>query len=198
MDNRTLAARFAYVDAITAFADEKESPKGAASPGQSHTKTLTSHELPAFMNAMDEAYIALGDRDIILLLDSPDVILGTTESDTAAVISALLKLRLRAHAAVVMVRADLFHSEVEPQIATPMQLRQQQLVLSLAHQANTVFSVRKLDTGLAKDVTGVLRITASMKDVVDDDHRPAKEFLYHVRDNRAAVVWERGSEQVGN
>jgi len=187
------------VDAITAFGDENESPRAVAGPGQNHTKMLTSHELSTLTAAMDEVFSSLGDRDIVLLLDSPDLILGTTESDAAAVISTLLQLRLRVHAAVMMLRADLFDSEVEPQNPTPMQLQQQQLVLSLAHQANAVLSVRKLDSGLAKDVTGVLRITTAMKDFGDDEQgSPAKEFLYHVHDNRTAVVWERGSEQVGN
>jgi elongator complex protein 6 len=196
LNDGTLATRFAYVDALSAFGDEKER---VADPGQSQTKMLNSHELPDFAAIMDETLASLGHRDIVLLLDSPDLILGTTESDAEAIISATLKLRLRVHAAVIMLRADLFDSEVEPQNPTPMQVQQQQLVLSLAHQANTVFSVRKLDSGLAKDVTGVLRITTANKDVVDDDKSvPAKEFLYHVHDNRGAVVWERGSEQVGN
>jgi elongator complex protein 6 len=144
---------------------------------------------------MDASLASFADRDVILLLDSPDVILGTTESDATAVISALLQLRLKAHATVIMLRADLFESEAEPHNPTPMQVQQQQLVLSRAHQANTIFSVRKLDSGLAKDVTGVLRITTSIKDTKANDQD--KEFLYHVSDNRTAVVWERGSELVG-
>jgi hypothetical protein len=199
LNDATLATRFAYIDAITAFGDETESLKTATGPSQSRIKMLTSHELPSFTATMDETFASLGDRDIVLLLDSPDLILGTTESDAAAVISALLNLRLMVHAAVIMLRADLFESEAEPQNPTPMQVEQQQLVLSLAHQANTVFSVRKLDTGLAKDVTGVLRITNAIKDVGDDDHGcSAREYLYHVHDNRTAVVWERGSDQVEN
>jgi elongator complex protein 6 len=186
------------VDAITAFGDERESPRAAARSGQSHQKMLTSHELSALTAAMDETFSSLGDLDIVLLLDSPDLVLGTTESTAAAIMSTLLQLRLRVHATVIMLRADLFDSEVEPQTPTPMQIQQQQLVLSLAHQANAVFSVRRLDTGLAKDVAGVLRVTTAMRDCTDDGQgSPAKEFLYQVHDNRTAVVWERGSEQVG-
>jgi elongator complex protein 6 len=196
LNDGAVATRFAYVDTLSTFGEEV---KAVADAGQSQTRMLTSHELPDFTAMMDETLASLGDRDIVLLLDSPDLILGTTESDADAILSTILKLRLKVHATVIMLQADLFGSEVEPQNPTPMQVQQQQLVLSFAHQANTVFSIRKLDSGLAKDVTGVLRITTANKDVGGDDQRvPAKELLYHVHDNRGAVVWERGSEQVGN
>jgi elongator complex protein 6 len=199
LNDTAVATRFAYVDALSAFGDEKERPKTVVDPAQSQTRMLNSHDLSDFVVTMNEAFTSLGDRDIILVLDSPDLILGTTDSGAEAVISAILKLRLRVHATIILLRADLFDSDGEFQNPTPMQIQQQQLLLSLAHQADTVFSVRKLDTGLAKDVTGVLRITTANKEVGDDDKiLPAKEFLYHVHANRAVVVWERGSEQIGD
>lgn len=58
--------------------------------------------------------------------------------------------------------------------------------LSLAHEADLVISLRLLDTGTAKDVSGVIRIT----------HRGARakdhEYLYHVGGDGGVRVFERG------
>jgi elongator complex protein 6 len=58
--------------------------------------------------------------------------------------------------------------------------------LNLAHEADMVISLRLLDTGAAKDVSGVIRIT----------HRGARtkdhEYLYHVGGDGGVRVFERG------
>lgn len=64
-------------------------------------------------------------------------------------------------------------------------------VATLAHQAFSVTSLRMLDTGLAKDVSGVLRVTMGTgtgsprrQDGQDWDE---KEVLYFVRDGSVEV-----------
>lgn len=63
-------------------------------------------------------------------------------------------------------------------------------VLSLAHEAEAVLSLRMLDTGTAKDVSGVLRIAhgGAILDRVIDEH----EYLYHVGGDGGVKVLERG------
>lgn len=63
-------------------------------------------------------------------------------------------------------------------------------VLSLAHEAEAVISLRLLDTGTAKDVSGVVRITAGggNLDRVIEEH----EYLYHVGGDGVVKVFERG------
>lgn len=64
-------------------------------------------------------------------------------------------------------------------------------VLSLAHEAEAVFSLRMLDTGTAKDVSGVLRITrggGAVPNRAIDEH----EYLYHVGGDMGVKVLERG------
>ena len=58
--------------------------------------------------------------------------------------------------------------------------------LSLAHEADTVLSLRLLDTGTAKDVSGVIRITHG--GTRTKDH----EYLYHVGGDGGVRVFERG------
>ena len=62
--------------------------------------------------------------------------------------------------------------------------------LSLAHEAEAVLSLRVLDTGAAKDVSGVVRITRGGGDMgrAIDEH----EYLYHVGGDGGVRVFERG------
>lgn len=62
--------------------------------------------------------------------------------------------------------------------------------LSLAHEAEAVLSLRLLDTGTAKDVSGVVRITrggGGLKRAIEE-----REYLYHVGGDGGVKVFERG------
>lgn len=72
------------------------------------------------------------------------------------------------------------------------------LVLGQAHAADRVFALRMLDTGTAKDVSGVVRITRGGGAVDDDDGQgieddEGREFLYHIAPDGGVRVFERGS-----
>jgi elongator complex protein 6 len=92
---------------------------------------------------------------------------------------------------ILMVNADSAlvswaHSRIETEHAA--------FVITLAHQASSVSSLRMLDTGLAKDVSGVLRITTSDKTISDhwdESKRDEKEVLYLVKDG-LVEVFNRG------
>lgn len=75
--------------------------------------------------------------------------------------------------------------------ATTLEKEHAAFVLSLAHEAEAVLSLRMLDTGTAKDVSGVLRVTRGGGAVLDravDEH----EYLYHVGGDGGVKVLERG------
>lgn len=63
-------------------------------------------------------------------------------------------------------------------------------MLSLAHEAEAVLSLRLLDTGTAKDVSGVVRISrgGGALDRVVEEH----EYLYHVGGDGGVKIFERG------
>lgn len=63
-------------------------------------------------------------------------------------------------------------------------------MLSLAHEAEAVLSLRLLDTGTAKDVSGVVSITRGGDDLGRsiEEH----EYLYHIGGDGAVKVFERG------
>jgi elongator complex protein 6 len=70
------------------------------------------------------------------------------------------------------------------------------LVLNIAHEADFIMSLRLLDTGTAKDVSGVLRITIG--DSIAHGGQEIqkrleeKELLYFVGGDGGVKVFERG------
>ncbi|KAK8176372.1 hypothetical protein BC567DRAFT_288258 [Phyllosticta citribraziliensis] len=166
-------------------------------------------------------------RRIHLLLDSPDLLLAATASSapSAAVTpsilnSTILSLRAQVYAVTVAVSADTplmgaasdasaFASGMSStKQHTPLETRHAGLVLSLAHVADWMLSLRLLDTGFAADVSGVVRITRGDNQDEDDGEegeesqetwekeetkREEKELLYHVAGDGGVKVFERGA-----
>lgn len=66
--------------------------------------------------------------------------------------------------------------------------------LSVAHDAHLVMGLRMLDTGTAKDVSGVIRITAGGQHDEEEagDDVEERELLYFVGGDGAVRVFERG------
>lgn len=94
--------------------------------------------------------------------------------------------------------SPLIHSSQQP---TPLETEHARLVVVLAHQAQMVLQLRGLDTGAARDVSGVLRISkggawipeTELKDK-DEGYEgwEEKEVLYFVQGDGAVRVFGRG------
>lgn len=93
----------------------------------------------------------------------------------------------KAHAVILAVASD---GPLVTAQATVLEKEHAAFVLSLAHEAQTVMSLRLLDTGTAKDVSGVVRITGGGHD--SGPPIEEKEFLYHVGGDGGVRVFERG------
>lgn len=74
--------------------------------------------------------------------------------------------------------------------ATTLEKEHAALVLSAAHEAEMVLSLRLLDTGTAKDVSGVVRITRGGGE--PSRNVEEKEYLYFVGGDGGVRVFERG------
>jgi len=72
----------------------------------------------------------------------------------------------------------------------PLEIDHATFVLGLAHQARVVMGLRGLDTGVARDVSGVLRITRGGEDTEEVQE---KEILYFVEGDGSVKVFERGA-----
>lgn len=70
--------------------------------------------------------------------------------------------------------------------ATTLEREHAALVLGQAHEAARVLSLRMLDTGTARDVSGVVRVTTA-------DGADEGEFLYYVAGDGNVRVFERGT-----
>lgn len=79
---------------------------------------------------------------------------------------------------------------------TPLERDHAALLLNVAHDADFTLGLRLLDTGTARDVSGVLRVTVGDKSIEDaqDIHRRVeeKELLYFVGGDGGVKVFERG------
>jgi len=105
----------------------------------------------------------------------------------------MLTLRERVHATVLTLSAD------EPLVSarqTPLETDHAAFLLSTAHQADYMMGVRLLDTGAARDVSGVVRITVgnhAVNDEKDIERRiEERELLYFVGGDGGVKVFERG------
>lgn len=97
------------------------------------------------------------------------------------------------HSTIITLSADL------PLVSgheTPLEADHAAFLLSTVHQADFTISLRLLDSGTARDVSGVLRITIGDRVVEDDqDIRKRieeKELLYFVGGDGGVKVFERG------
>lgn len=72
-------------------------------------------------------------------------------------------------------------------------------VVGLGHIAGRVFGLRGLETGVARDVSGVLRVTAGGMGVGEGkgEKDEGKEVLYFVGDGGGVEVFERGEVRGG-
>lgn len=87
----------------------------------------------------------------------------------------------------------------EPLVAaqqTPLETDHAAFLLGTAHQADYMMSLRLLDTGTARDVSGVVRITVgnqAINNERDAENRvEERELLYFVGGDGGVKVFERG------
>ncbi|KLJ10991.1 hypothetical protein EMPG_13716 [Blastomyces silverae] len=149
------------------------------------------------------------ENDVLLIVDQPDLLLAATGPGMGVgaveMGEFLLGLRQRVHSTVVTLAADspLIHAGAAESMAqqpTPLEKEHASLVVGMAHQARMVMQLRGLDTGVARDVSGVLRISRGGGWVPEtekgDGHSHAgleeKEVLYFVQGDGAVRVFGRG------
>ena len=146
-----------------------------------------------------------GSRNVVLNLDSPDVLLALTLASTQQLNNWLLNLRNLAHSTMLVCSADLpllsAASSASETVPTPIEEEGAAFMVQQAHNARFVMSVRELETGAARDVSGVLRVTrGGAAGSADDEGEQGSvdevrelEALYLVQRDGNAKVFERGA-----
>ena len=158
------------------------------------------------------------DSQILLVLDGVDFVLAATDHlvqdilDFVCVVREVSRLLpdgpslecrgrdvtsyQQVSATIVSVSADFPLLQVQH---TPLEVNHASFVMSISHQSTAMWAVRELDTGSAKDVSGVLRITKGPAVDENKDEDPGnntwdeKEVLYHVAGDGGVRVFERGA-----
>ena len=130
---------------------------------------------------------------ITLVLDAIDLLLSTEPALTASGVCAdMLSFQERTHHLVVSVSADapLLH-----QSRSPLEEKHQSFVTTIAHQSNRLIQLRSLDTGAARDISGVVRISHGGQYQSDDNESnlDEHEYLYFVSNGGSVIrIWSRG------
>lgn len=143
-------------------------------------------------------------RKTLLILDNPDIFLALSPTiDPSAITSLILDLHTLPIVSHILthVQSDnpLLSLSTPPQ---PLEFEHHNFLIKCAHMSRRILGVRVLDTGAARDVSGVIRITEQKAGWLDlgfgdeKDHKQGdegKEFLYQVKGDGSVKVFERGA-----
>lgn len=211
LDKLAAKKRFAFIDGLSELYLEPARSKA----GTSSAKTIRGNELENIHNTVKNTLKGLqaGSGKVVLVIDQLDLLLATSgdKLDTVALGDTLMDWRLvsgsevsgsilkeranekskSAHSTVLTLSAD---TPLAAGHDTPLETNHSALLLNLAHQADLVMSLRLLDTGTARDVSGVCRITAGDTEGggAAGQKAEARELLYFVGGDSAVKVFERG------
>ena len=168
-----------------------------------HLKTTI---LKAVSHIRSYAPTPTANRKTLLILDNPDILLATSPTP-GRTLTSLTSLFLTLHTQISHL---LVHIQCDTPLLTlstpaqPIENAQHNFLVKLAHMSRRVLSVRVLDTGVARDVSGVLRVTENRerlgggsvvldgREENDDEGRAGKEVLYKVGGDGGVRVFERG------
>ncbi|KAM3474306.1 hypothetical protein MY5147_004313 [Beauveria neobassiana] len=194
--------RFAFVDGLTGLCAPvvPGSSNGIiVGGGATTTTTATTTDSDDVVKACVDAAaarLAAGSRTV-LLVDGLDAYVATgSGSGAAGAASLIMSLRDNVYSTLVTLAADepLVHMQAAAQ-TTRLEREQAALVLGQAHAADQIVSLRRLDTGAAADVSGVLRVVVgpAATAATYGDGDGGEELLYHVAGDGSVRVFERGA-----
>lgn len=191
---------FVFVDGLTGLFTSSPSGRGHGRepsvrtelPGQKVLLAATTDQLRRTLeDAVAHVQMLNPGTQTVLVVDQPDVLLAAAGDaiSSQGLRDTILGLREKVHACIVTIAAD------EPLVAaqgTSLEKEHASLALSLAHDAHLVISLRILETGTAKDVSGVLRVTPGGDDEDASTTVEDQELLYFIKGDGSVRVFERG------
>jgi len=128
------------------------------------------------------------ESDTHLIVEGPDLLMSAGGLPSCDLVNGLLDWHTLALSTTVIVNADV---SFVLRTRTRLEIEESSFLTTLAHQASSLSTLRMLDTGLASDISGVLRITSSGDIGAAETHTgynwKEQEVLYHVRDGSVEV-----------
>ncbi|KAK8070834.1 hypothetical protein PG997_011037 [Apiospora hydei] len=190
LDASSKKGKFVFVDGLSRLFSGGTAP--GVSPVDAGGKVLSNSTLLELRKQLTEAVTQLRQQGqgskIVLILDSPDLLLAAAGKAMtgAALQDLLLDIREEVHSSIVTLAAD------EPLLSAQtitLEKEHAAFAISFAHAADMIISLRMLDTGTAKDVSGVLRVAQrGVYANVGED----RELLYFIAGDGGVRVFERG------
>jgi elongator complex protein 6 len=185
-----------YIDGLAA----KQSPGTVQASG--HATSLNALSLDAVFSAITAATTPPSSQTDVpptkptIIIDGLDLILAfQPTADVVKIQHLISQLRQSANALVLTCSADspLLHNSHGS--ATPLERNHAAFLASMAHQSNWIMQLRGLNTGTAKDVTGVLRISeggAYEEEEIAKTEVEDGECLYQLKGDGSVRLWSRG------
>ncbi|KAJ5930437.1 hypothetical protein N7466_005930 [Penicillium verhagenii] len=163
----------------------------------------------AALDVMEKDIIAVVERlkatneegeEVLLIIDQPDFLLAATGTSMGIGATEMSEwvtgLQQTVHSTVLTLAADspLIHnaSASANQGATPVEGEHAAFAIGLAHRADLVMQLRTLETGAARDVSGVLRISRGGGLGSGANGLDEKELLYYIQRDGGTTVFGRG------
>jgi elongator complex protein 6 len=172
-----------------------------------HSSSSQTNPLPAVQEVISKAIVILARAEqaspVLLVLDSPDLLLASGSATAQQLDLFILKLRSLVHAVILTFSADqpLLNPtrQASDVHASPLETEASRFLTQQAHNARLVISVRELATGAARDISGVLRVTRSACAYDDNGSREQgvveeMEVLYLVQRDGSVKVFQRGTD----
>ncbi len=197
------------VSASSSATSNSNGPVSASisTPGHYTLKRLEIADIKSTVSsAISPLTTSAAQRKTLLIFDNPDLLLALNPAITPSDFTSLmLQLHTLPNVSHVLahIQADnpLLSLSTPPQ---PLEVAHHNLLVKCAHMSRRILGVRVLDTGVARDVSGVIRVTEQRKQWFDlgfgidenkehDDSGRGKEFLYQVKSDGSVRVFERGA-----
>ncbi|KAJ4200868.1 hypothetical protein NW767_007006 [Fusarium falciforme] len=188
LDALSRTGRFTFVDGLTGLYSSAQPAVRPSVPGVRKERVIRSTNLADVKKEVEGAIADLRTSRKVLIIDQLDALLAITDESTTGLTlqNLVLSLRSLVHSTLLALSAD---TPLIAAQATTLEREHASLALSAAHAADAVLALRMLDTGTARDVSGVVRITGPGVEGMGG----AAEFLYHVAADGGVKVFERGT-----
>lgn len=193
----TKSNRFIYIDGLTYAGIETTSSlpaKGLKSLALEDLSDAISQALQAIRTQVaDQEGHAAGST---VIMDGLDFLLASQPGvDGMRLQQFVAKALAMSQSLIISCNADspLVHNRDES--ASPLEREHAAFITTMAHQARLVFQLRGLDTGAARDVTGVVRVSNGGNYCDNRDTTPAldeSEWLFQCKGDGSVRVWARG------
>lgn len=131
----------------------------------------------------------------ITIIDGLDFLLAAKpDVDNISIQQFISQLRLMSKAVIVTCSADspLLHNRHDS--ATPLERDHAGFATLMSHRCDWILQLRGLDSGTARDVTGVLRASkgGSYEGTAGSETLDDAEWLYQLKSDGSVRMWTRG------